>query len=428
MRWPVHPKPIENETLLSWLTRIASCYRLTLSELLLYGLQMQVNDKFYGIKFDFDDSLFVSELAYVTKMTTARLHSMTLPGLAEKILGSRDFNDQKIFDDYHKHMSVITGPGVRFLSPKPKWNEGAAAPWFSALHRTCVLAIRKHCPRCIKRYGISFRRLQWLTHFSQCCTLHKCLLVNNIELETTIRPANKELLIIEKLNQCALSNSFVQLGVEDTMCSHLWFRFLRRLVYELSFNRFQNYQCKEQKNILDAWNAAGLAPVSGGEFETLNAEEQQRTLSCAGYLISNWPHHLIPFVSLDHSNFANERTALPWALARYVFRSPSALDLSLAVRDETGKFWRLEWDHLMKELEYDICNDKIAEEQVFNLLVYGNRHTPEQARQLISDIKCNWSNNALQLTGHTVIKCPRTHYDFETPSYVYKLKSTEIEL
>jgi hypothetical protein len=115
-------------------------------------------------------------------------------------------------------------------------------------------------------------------------------------------------------------------------------------------------------------------------------------------------------------------------LAKYVFRSPSALDLSLAVKDETRKFLRLEWDHLMKEWEYDICNDKKAEEQVFNLLIYRNRNTPEQARQFISDIKCNWSHNALQLTGHTVIKCPRTPYDFETPSYVYKLNSTEVDL
>lgn len=352
MRWPLHPKPLENETLLSWMRRIASCYRLSLEELLLYGLERQVDNNFYRIDFGFDDFPLVSELAYVTRMKTSQFRSMSIPGLAEKILGSGDFDDHKTFDDYHKYISVITGPGAVFLTPKPKRNGGYAAPWFSALPETSVLAMRKHCPRCTKKYGTSFRRLQWSTHLSQCCSYHKCLLEqNSLDSGATIRPAKSELLFIEGLNLCALSKGFVQLGVDDTMCSHLWFRFLRRLVYELSFYRFQNYRCKEQRNILDAWNAAGLAPVSGGEFETLNAEEQQRTLSCAGYLISNWPHHLIHFVSLDHSSFSNERTALPWALAKYVFRSPSALDLSLAVKDETRKFWRLEWDHLMKEWE-----------------------------------------------------------------------------
>ena len=41
-RWPLHPAPVEGEALSSWLSRIARCYGMALSDLLMYELRQSV--------------------------------------------------------------------------------------------------------------------------------------------------------------------------------------------------------------------------------------------------------------------------------------------------------------------------------------------------------------------------------------------------
>ena len=37
-RWPLHPYPLNEESILSWLSRIARCYNFTVDDLLKYDL------------------------------------------------------------------------------------------------------------------------------------------------------------------------------------------------------------------------------------------------------------------------------------------------------------------------------------------------------------------------------------------------------
>lgn len=76
LRWPLHPQPLEEEDLLSWLSRIACEYDLTLQEFLNYGLGV------YGLTYESLDtglSLNLMErIAERTNVSIAEIRAMSL--------------------------------------------------------------------------------------------------------------------------------------------------------------------------------------------------------------------------------------------------------------------------------------------------------------------------------------------------------------
>lgn len=76
LRWPLHPHPLEEEDLLSWLSRIACEYDLTLQEFLNYGLGV------YGLTYESLDtglSLNLMErIAERTNVSIAEIRAMSL--------------------------------------------------------------------------------------------------------------------------------------------------------------------------------------------------------------------------------------------------------------------------------------------------------------------------------------------------------------
>lgn len=163
LRWPLHPHPLQEECILSWLTRIAYCYNFSLDELLKNDLGFHGNVDDLNIK---TPDWLLKLLSERTGVSKQNIYAMTLssfsPFLFEDI--GKDYSD---FESYVHHYSLLIPWYKRKkLFPKKPW-----IPWQSQL-----LDFANACPICIARKPIHSILSIWYLPILLSCPVHKCYL------------------------------------------------------------------------------------------------------------------------------------------------------------------------------------------------------------------------------------------------------------
>ncbi|MBA2650473.1 MAG: TniQ family protein [Legionella sp.] len=289
LRWPLHPLPFKEESLLSWLARIANCYYFTVDELLKHDLG------FYG---DID-ALNINAPPWLLTLLSNRtgideqdIYAMTLSAWTPLLLDDL-FEKNSDFEAYVQSYSLLLPLCKRKkYKPKKPWK-----PWLSQ-----PLMFSKACPICVDSKTIS---LIWCLPLMLSCPIHQCQLlqchidhghrivwVKEHEIPISISPA------ISKMDQrtwSALTAGQVVLP-HRTVHGGVWLRLLRTVLDELhiplsSINSFYS------KNIINLWTSLGLAPRGGQTrwrpYEMLPPKIQQQTLMAAATIIEKIEKGLI---------------------------------------------------------------------------------------------------------------------------------------
>ncbi len=280
LRWPLHPRPLQEECILSWVTRIAYCYNFSLDEFLEndLGFHGNINE----LNFKAPDWL-LELLAERTGNSKQNIYGMTLssfiPFLFEDI--EKEHSD---FESYVHHYSLLIPSNKRKkLFPKKLWT-----PWQSQL-----LNFANACPICIASKPILSMLTIWYLPILLSCPIHKCYLRQCIAYQGTFccwKNENDLLgtpsLAVQKMDQrtwSAITTGQVKLPNRTVHCG-VWFRLLRTMLDELhvavsSLNKFY------ANMISEIWTSLNLEPRAGQKiwcpYELLSFEKQKKTLIAA---------------------------------------------------------------------------------------------------------------------------------------------------
>ncbi|MFU7598257.1 TniQ family protein [Legionella pneumophila] len=286
LRWPLHPSPFKEESLLSWLTRVANCYNFTVDELLKHDLG------YYGEI----DTLNISAPQWLLELLSNRtgidehdIYAMTLSAWTPLLLDDL-FEENSDFEAYVQSYSLLLPLSKRKkYNPKKPWK-----PWLSQ-----PLMFSKACPICVDINKAGAISLIWCLPLMLSCPIHQCLLLQchiyqghyivwakENEPPISISPA------ISKMDQrtwSALTEGKVVLP-HRTIHGGVWLRLLRTVLDELHIPQ-------SSKNITNLWASLGLTPRGGQArwrpYELLPLKTQQQTLIAAAKIIDQIEKGLI---------------------------------------------------------------------------------------------------------------------------------------
>ena len=137
MRWPLHPHPLSEESLLSWLGRVAHCYDFTLDDLLIHDLG------FHGCPDDLNIHAprnLLKLLSERSGLSEENIQVLTLSSWAP-LLFDPFCSDENYFESYVHHYSLLLPLNIRKkFKPKQDWK-----PWITDQ----VIMFLRACPICI---------------------------------------------------------------------------------------------------------------------------------------------------------------------------------------------------------------------------------------------------------------------------------------
>ena len=276
-RWPVHPHPVKEEAILSWLSRIAICYGLGVSELL-HDLD------FHGDPNDLTMSIphrLLESLSNRTGVEKQKIYALTV--ISWRLLLGIDSD----FESYAHHYSLLLSLNQRKrYFPKKAWR-----PWFPSSWSS-----PKACPECAISKDSNVMLLVWYLPIMLSCPIHQCVLhtcfsihgryimwKKDSDLEIPHSPAIQNM---DRRTWSALTTGEVKLP-RRTVHGAVWLRLLRTLLDELHIpisSKIPTYT-----NMVSIWDALGLTQQDVRSrwcpYEELTFQSQQITLMVAATAI-----------------------------------------------------------------------------------------------------------------------------------------------
>lgn len=285
-RWPLHPHPINEECLLSWLARIANCYGFTIDDLLEHDLGFHGNPDDLNINVP---TWLLTLLSHRTGISEQIIYALTLSSWTPLLFDPLDAKETD-FKSYVRHYSLLLplNIGDKF-QPKQPWK-----PWLN----TPSVTISKACPACIDSEPVGVIFLAWCLPLMLSCPIHQCLLrqchiyqgrhvywTNEGDLLISLSSAIN---VMDQRTWSALTTGQVVLS-RRTIHGGVWLRLLRTLLDELHIPVTSSNQLYA-KNIIDIWASLGLNPRGGQArwypYEALLPKIQQQTLIAAATAIA----------------------------------------------------------------------------------------------------------------------------------------------
>ncbi|MDP3705248.1 MAG: TniQ family protein [Legionellaceae bacterium] len=282
-RWPEHPHPLDEESLLSWLTRVASCYEFTMDDLLKYDLGFHGDSNVLNVNVPAE---LLTSLSNRTGISEQKIRALTLASW-EPLL----FNDitemESDFQSYVHHYSLLLPLSKRKKNlPKQAWK-----PWLPK-----SLAASKACPECIKNSPVGAMSLAWCLPIMLSCPIHQCVLRECYSYQgrhlywskesDLMIPFSSAINTMDQLTWSALTTGKVVLP-RRTIHGGVWLRLLRTLLDELHISIPSATSL--HANIVNIWDSLGLMPRGGQArwqpYEKLPLETQQLTLMAAATAI-----------------------------------------------------------------------------------------------------------------------------------------------
>ena len=284
-RWPLHPPSYPDESLSSWLERIAGVYEYSVDDLLAHDLGF---DSMSQEELDkAPPRLLLERLAERTGISPGRLRTMTVQGWVPLLIDGLD-SDPSYYGTYVCGYSVLYPISLRHVREFRDWVPWIAADRFNE---------RKVCRLCLREGPEPYRRLSWRMAWMASCPVHGVLLedifVNSgryireaVENPNPI-PAPPEILTIDNITLRAINDGSVSLPRRQVHAG-VWVRLLRALIEELSVPATSTK--RYVKNIARIWSSLGLSirqgvRTAGTPFEMLAPERRFLLMRAAGSAI-----------------------------------------------------------------------------------------------------------------------------------------------
>ncbi|HDV5691869.1 TPA: TniQ family protein [Legionella pneumophila] len=229
-RWPEHPYPCNEESLLSWLSRIANCYELSVGDLLKNDLGFHGDPNVLNVSVP-DDLLTL--LSNQTGVDKQKIRTLTLASW-EPLLFNDITNQESEFEAYVHHYSLL----LRLSNRKKYLPDRYWRPWASKL-----VTVSKACPECIKSNPVDVMSLAWCLPLMLSCPIHQRMLREcychhgchiywtKKERESFI-PFSSAINTMDQRTWSALTTGQVLLP-RRTINGGVWLRLLRTLLDEL---------------------------------------------------------------------------------------------------------------------------------------------------------------------------------------------------
>lgn len=276
-RLPIHPQPLPQEALSSWLWRLADAYDMGAGEFAEAALGIKRPD--IELVDFWPSASLIQKLAERTGVTADRIRAMTMaayvPYLVDSLASRGD-----IFPTYCCQFGVLENPVLRVRSLQAAW----WLPWISG-----DLADGKMigCVDCLRSDRHRFGRLHWRASWMASCPKHGILLQAASSAEQSGYPgpqeAAAELVSLDGMTLQAVTKGRVQLPGGRIVHGGLWLRVLRGVIDEIC--RPRRMKDAVRPIIEAAWEAAGLpyrhALGRWGIYEKLGRLERANVLKVA---------------------------------------------------------------------------------------------------------------------------------------------------
>ena len=283
-RWPIHPYPRNEESILSWLSRIARCYNFTVDDLLKYDLGFHGDTNSLSVSFP---SELLASLSNRTGVDKQRIHAMTLESLKPLLFHDMEEKNSD-FESYVHQYSLLLPLSKR----KKHFPKGGWKPWSPK-----SLNASKACPECIKNEPVDAMSLGWYLPLMLSCPIHQCMLRQCYSYQGRHAYWEKEndLLIsfsstinlMDQRTWSALTTGQVVLPY-GTIHGGIWLRLLRTLLDELHIPVPSGNVL--YTNMVNIWEESLGSALRGGQtrwqpYELLPPQTQQLTLMAAATAI-----------------------------------------------------------------------------------------------------------------------------------------------
>lgn len=238
-RWPLHPPPYPDESLLSWIMRIASLYDMDPSEFLAYefGIDLDALD-LYSIDINPPINL-LNQLSERTGIEFNNIRALTAQGYVPLLIDTLESTETNLFGDYISQFNVFLGKRKNITNRGNDW-----IPWLD-INR---FATTQGCEACLSEDHEPYLRLHWRFPWMMSCPIHKLLLEqgmfyrlssqkiyfsfcksNNANVGHTI----DHLCVMDNITLQAVTKGVVELP-SGKLHGGVWLRILRTLIEELN--------------------------------------------------------------------------------------------------------------------------------------------------------------------------------------------------
>ena len=269
-RWPIHPVPYVDESLFSWVMRIAKIYEIYPEDLLKYEFDIELEaNALYTIDINPPINL-LDKLSQRTGVDVSKIRALTahsyVPLLIDAVepLSSDREGCPNSFSDYVNQFNIFPR--------KRKANEtfdlvmgNNWIPWFDSKRLVNTFG----CEACLKGDKEPYLRLYWRFPWMTTCPFHKQPLkqvklysfTNHIEFyfrqdAEKLSHSIDNLCIMDEITLQAVTKGFVKTPA-GYLHGGVWLRLLRSLIEELSL--LQKNFSHEALNVLRAlWKELGL--------------------------------------------------------------------------------------------------------------------------------------------------------------------------
>ncbi|MBA90011.1 MAG: hypothetical protein CMJ43_04935 [Phyllobacteriaceae bacterium] len=281
MRLPIHPRPLAQEALSSWLWRLAAEYDMGAGEFAEAALGIKRLD--IGLVDFWPSAILIEKLAERTGVPSGRIRAMTMAAYVPYLLDSLTPQND-IFSNYCCQFGAFENPALRIRPVRAPW----WLPWLSGHLAGGRMVGCIHCLRSdLRRFG----RLHWRANWMASCSEHGVLLQAASPAEQSEYPAPKEadeiLVVLDGLTLQAVTKGRVRLPGGRIVHGGLWLRVLRGVIDEIC--RPRRMKDPARSPVEAAWEVAGLpyrhALGRWGIFEKLGRLERANVLKVAALVM-----------------------------------------------------------------------------------------------------------------------------------------------
>ncbi|WP_133676387.1 TniQ family protein [Aquamicrobium defluvii] len=280
-RLPIHPQPLPQEALSSWLWRLADAYDMGVGEFAEAALGINRPDIELA---DFWPSApLIQKLAERTGVAIGRIRAMTMAAYVPYLVDSLSPRGD-IFPAYCCQFGIFENPALRVRPAR-------AASWLPWISGDLADGKMIGCIECLRSDRQRFGRLHWRASWMASCPKHGVLLQAASPAEQSEYPVSREtateLAAIDELTLQAVTKGRVQLPDGRIVHGGLWLRVLRGVIDEICRPRCMKDVARPI--IEAAWEAAGLpyrhALGRWGIYEKLGRLERANVLKVAALAI-----------------------------------------------------------------------------------------------------------------------------------------------
>lgn len=289
-RWPLHPAPLWEESLSSWLHRLVATYGMTLKEWFQEVFLVLAPDDF-----TLDTAppeWLIDRITQGTGLSKNRINQMTIKAYAPWVIdGLSNADEFNLYTDYFTQsfsllpwLSCKESPCCRTVLNKN------IIPW---LDRSALPTI---CVDCVSTDPIPYLRIFWRLALLGSCTTHKIPLTkNHIRWHSRLQlgkyknttTVSEHVQYVDHFSFQAITTGRFIYNNNIQFNAAIYCRWLRLLIEEL----FCLSRCREE--IDQVWYIAGvslkLGQLGSVCYEELQLDDRRDTLRVIGFILSELP-------------------------------------------------------------------------------------------------------------------------------------------